>query len=56
MRVDMASLAGTQGDYLDAKKLIRRSLQIRKATLGENHPDVASSLNILGAILRVQVM
>jgi Tetratricopeptide repeat len=31
--------------YNDAKPMYERTLKIRESVLGENHPDVAQSLN-----------
>jgi hypothetical protein len=44
-----------QGKYAEAKPLFERSLEIRKKALGEDHPDVAASLNNLAELLRAQV-
>ena len=33
-----------QGKYAEAEPLYKRSLSIREKALGQNHPDVASSL------------
>ncbi len=40
-------LLKAQGKYEEAEPLYRRALQIRKKALGEEHPDVARSLNNL---------
>ena len=45
-----------QGKYDDAEPLYKRALAIREDTLGPRHPDVASSLNNLGVLLKSQVM
>ena len=45
-----------QGMYDDAEPLYKRALAIREDTLGPRHPDVASSLNNLGVLLKSQVM
>ena len=45
-----------QGKYDDAGPLLKRTLAIREETLGPRHPDVASSLNNLGALMRSQVI
>jgi CHAT domain-containing protein/tetratricopeptide (TPR) repeat protein len=39
-----------QGKYEDAIRLIERSLAIREAALGAEHPDVASTLNNLAGL------
>ena len=38
------------GKYVDAEPLFRRALAIREKALGENHPDVAQSLNNLAVL------
>ena len=38
----------------DALPLYKRSLEIREATLGMEHPDVEASLNNLAAIMQQQ--
>jgi CHAT domain-containing protein len=38
------------GEYAQAEPLYQQALQIRKATLGENHPDYAKSLNNLAVL------
>ncbi|MGH7187049.1 MAG: tetratricopeptide repeat protein, partial [Pseudomonadota bacterium] len=46
------SIAGiyyVQGRYGDAEPLYRKALNLREAVLGENHPDVASSVNNLAS-------
>src|SRR5690242_3348454 len=35
------------GQYVEAVPLVERALKLRKAVLGENHPDFAASLNSL---------
>lgn len=43
-----------QGRFAEALPLFQEVLTIREAELGENHPDVAISLNNLGEIYRAQ--
>lgn len=40
------------GEYDEARRLLERALQLRRATLGEQHVDVAQSLNHLGTLAR----
>lgn len=40
-----------QGKYAEAEPLLKRSLAIREKVLGPEHPDVASSINSLAALL-----
>ena len=44
-----------QGRYIDAEPSYRHSLEIRKKSLGEDHPDFAQSLSNLAAVMRSQV-
>ncbi|MFN8480566.1 MAG: tetratricopeptide repeat protein [Kouleothrix sp.] len=44
---DMGDLAGARAYYAQA-------LDIRRAVLGEHHPDTAQSLNNLGTLLQAQ--
>lgn len=46
----------TQGKYGEAEPLLRRALKISKQALGENHPDVAQSLNTLAKVLCDEVI
>ena len=54
---EVALLASLMGHYLtvrtiykEAEPLCRKALDIRKAVLGENHPDTATSYNNLGML------
>ncbi|MFM8294706.1 MAG: tetratricopeptide repeat protein, partial [Microcystaceae cyanobacterium] len=47
-------LYDVQGKYAEAEPLVLRSLAIREKQLGENHPDVATSLNNLAELYRAQ--
>lgn len=42
------------GKYSEAEPLLQRSLAIREKALGEEHPDVATSLNNLAVLYKVQ--
>ncbi|HUQ06536.1 MAG TPA: serine/threonine-protein kinase [Kofleriaceae bacterium] len=46
-----AILASRQGEHVAAEVLHRRVLALRKQKLGDTHPDVASSLDNLGAVI-----
>lgn len=50
----LAALYHTQGKYVEAEPLYRRSLEIMEKTLGPNHPDVASILNNLAELYTAQ--
>ena len=43
-----------QGRYSEAIPLAERALAIREKTRGPDHPDVAASLNNLGALYRTR--
>jgi tetratricopeptide (TPR) repeat protein len=43
-----------QGKYDEAKPLYERSLKIYETVLGENHPEVATTLNNLANLLMNQ--
>ena len=40
-----------QGKYAEAEPLVRRSLEIRRQVLGEQHPDTATSYNNVAIVL-----
>jgi tetratricopeptide (TPR) repeat protein/predicted Ser/Thr protein kinase len=42
---NLANVHYSKGEYEDAVSRHQRALSLREATLGENHPDVATSLN-----------
>ena len=44
-----------QGKYDDAESLQKQALIIRRKVFGEEHPDVAQSLNNLAEVYRAQV-
>ncbi len=46
--------AADQGRYAEAEPLYRRALAIREQALGPEHPDVATSLNNLAALLQTR--
>lgn len=48
--LDTKSFIHPQNNYIKAKELFWQALKIRKNNLGENHPDVAESLNNLGML------
>jgi hypothetical protein len=43
-----------QGDYVGARPYLEQALAIRRAVLGEQHPDTARSLSNLGLFLQAQ--
>ncbi len=45
-------LLEAKGKYDEAEPLFRRALQIRRNSLGEEHPDFANSLNNLAVRAR----
>ena len=49
-RIDAAQKAVGDGDYLEAERLLREAAAIQEATLGESHPDVATTLNNLAFV------
>ena len=44
-----------QGKYDDAESLHKQALTVRRKVFGEEHPDVAQSLNNLAEVYRAQV-
>jgi tetratricopeptide (TPR) repeat protein len=51
---NLASLHCKQGRYAEAEPLYRQALQLRRSLLGEEHPDVAESLNNLASLYSSQ--
>jgi tetratricopeptide (TPR) repeat protein len=47
-------LLWAQGDLQEASCLYERALEIRRRTLGEEHPDTAATLNNLALPLQAQ--
>ena len=47
---DFARLYEALGNYKQAEPLYQQALAIRRAALGEQHPDYAESLQYLGAL------
>lgn len=45
----------SQGNYKEAKALIKRSLDIGRRVLGPDHPDYATGLTNLAMLLQKQV-
>lgn len=54
-RVAMVDMAAVQGRYGEALPLLERALSTRENALGTDHPQVASSLDNLGALFETQV-
>ncbi len=50
----MATFMSSQGRFVEATTLSRRSLAIRERALGKNHPEVAAALDSLAALYRDQ--
>ena len=40
------------GRFDDAERMLRRAVDVRRRELGDNHPDLATSLNNLGVVIR----
>ncbi len=51
---NLALLYAAQGRHAEAEPLYQRSLAIREAALGPEHPDVATGLNNLAELYRDQ--
>lgn len=51
----MKLLTAFKGDYVEAEKLQREAMRIRKKTVGDDHPLYASDLNNLSQLLQDQV-
>jgi Tfp pilus assembly protein PilF len=49
---NLASTLGKQGDFNGARQLEEKSLEVRKHTLGEEHPDTLMSMNNLARTLQ----
>jgi hypothetical protein len=45
---------GNRGDHASAEQLLRQVLDIRRAALGEGHPDVAICLHNLAVLYCIQ--
>ena len=43
-----------QGRYDEALKELKEALRIRRAALGDDHPDVAATRNNMGVVYRSQ--
>lgn len=54
-RVAMIDVTAVQGRYAEALPLLKRALSTRENALGIDHPQVASSLDSLGALFETQV-
>jgi len=50
----MGNVFTSLGLYTEAEPLLRRSLDLRRGALGEEHPDVATSLHSLAWLYRAQ--
>ena len=46
----MAGLYKSQGKYKEAEPLYQQALALRQKLLGDDHPDVATSLNNLASL------
>jgi Tetratricopeptide repeat/Protein of unknown function (DUF2914) len=45
-----AELAASSGDYQSAESLLREAVRLQAASLGPDHPDLASTFNNLGVV------
>jgi tetratricopeptide (TPR) repeat protein len=50
----LASLYYSQGKYKEAEPLYQQALALRQKLLGDDHPDVAESLNNLAGLYESQ--
>jgi tetratricopeptide (TPR) repeat protein len=50
----LAGLYESQGKYKEAELLYQQALALRQKLLGDDHPDVASSLNNLAFLYKSQ--
>lgn len=50
----MVCAGGMQRDISEAESLFAKSLEMRERCLGQDHPDVSSSLNNMAEVLRCQ--
>ncbi len=48
--VEAAQKAVGDGDYLEAERLLREAAAIQEVTLGDSHPDLATTLNNLAFV------
>jgi non-specific serine/threonine protein kinase/serine/threonine-protein kinase len=44
--------SGTAGPYVDAEKLLRQVLEVRRRVLGPEHPDTLETMSRLGVVLK----
>jgi len=51
---NFAGLAHARGDYAAAEPPARSALRLRTAALGQEHPDVAADIAVLGSVLHGQ--
>ena len=51
---NLGSLLKTQGQYEEAEPLLREALEVRRRTLGDEHPGTLISINNLGLLLQDQ--
>jgi tetratricopeptide (TPR) repeat protein len=52
--INLAVLLQDQGEYAEAERLVRRSIEIDEKALGKDHPNVATGYNNLAVLLRDQ--